>query len=165
MTEIKRKGENTEERMEMAYEGARGYFRQGLNCAECVLKAFMEVYDTDLPAESVAMATGFGAGLGHTKEGVCGAISGAVMALGTVKGRRDPMEGEDMAERVAKLQQEIYPLFGDLVREIQAANNGCLLCKDLVAPFEDFNDKPRKKFCMQMIAECAKMAAKHADKE
>lgn len=31
MTEIKRKGENTEERMEMAYEGARGYFRQGLN--------------------------------------------------------------------------------------------------------------------------------------
>ena len=43
MTEIKRKGENTEERMEMAYEGARGYFRQGLNCAECVLKAFMEV--------------------------------------------------------------------------------------------------------------------------
>ena len=46
MTEIKRKGENTEERMEMAYEGARGYFRQGLNCAECVLKAFMEVYDT-----------------------------------------------------------------------------------------------------------------------
>ena len=80
MTEIKRKGENTEERMEMAYEGARGYFRQGLNCAECVLKAFMEVYDTGLPAESVAMATGFGAGLGHTKEGVCGAISGAVMA-------------------------------------------------------------------------------------
>ena len=154
MTEIKRKGENTEERMEMAYEGARGYFRQGLNCAECVLKAFMEVYDTGLPAESVAMATG-----------VCGAISGAVMALGTVKGRRNPMEGEDMAERVAKLQQEIYPLFGDLVREIQAANNGCLLCKDLVAPFEDFNDKPRKKFCMQMIAECAKMAAKHADKE
>ena len=45
MTGIKKKGNSTEERMEMAAESARGYFRQGLNCAECVVKAFMEVYE------------------------------------------------------------------------------------------------------------------------
>ena len=164
MTEIKKKGETTEERMEMAAEIARGYFRQGLNCAECVVKAFMEVYDTGFPPETVALSTGCGAGLGHTRAGVCGAISGAVMALGMVKGRRDPMEGEDMAERVTKLQQEVYPLFGDLVREIQAANENRLICRDLTDSFEDFDCKPRKKFCMQLIADCAALAVKHADK-
>lgn len=164
MTEIKKKGESTEERMEMAAEIATGYFRQGLNCAESVLKAFMEVYETELPPECVALATGFGAGMGHTRDGVCGAISGAVMALGAVKGRRDPLAGEDMAERVAKLQKEIYPMFGDLVRDIQAENNNNLLCKELTSTYEDFNGKPRRKFCMQLISECASLAVKHADK-
>lgn len=164
MTEIKKRGESTEERMDMVGEIAVGYFKQGLNCAESVLKAFMEVYETELPAECVALATGFGAGMGHTRDGVCGAISGAVMALGAVKGRRDPLEGDDMAARVAKLQKEIYPMFGDLVRDIQAENEGNLLCKEFTAPYEDFAGKPRRKFCMTLIEECARMAVKHADK-
>lgn len=164
MTEIKKKGESTEERMAMASEIAKGYFRQGLNCSECVLQAFMDVYDTGFPPETIALATGFGAGMGHTREGVCGAISGAVMALGMVKGRRDPLAGENMEERIAKLQKEFYPLFGDLVRDIQAENDHKLICQELTSPYEDFECKPRRKFCMQLIGECAAMAAKHADK-
>ena len=54
MNGIKKKGNSIEERMEMAAESARGYFRQGLNCAECVVKAFMEVYDTGFPPETVS---------------------------------------------------------------------------------------------------------------
>lgn len=165
MTEIKKLGENTEERVAMVTERARGYFKQGLNCAECVMKAFMDVYDTGLPEEVVALSTGFGAGMGHTRDGVCGAISGAVMALGTVKGRRDPMAGEDMAQRIAVLQQEIYPVFGDLVREIQAEHDNVMLCKDLTAPLGDFEDKPRRRFCLNLIGACAGIATKHADKE
>ena len=69
-----------EEKMALADEISRGYFRQGLNCTECVLKTFMDIYDIDLPEDILCMATGFGGGIGHTKN-ICGASPGAVMAL------------------------------------------------------------------------------------
>ena len=60
-------GKTLEEKLAIADEIGRGYFRQGLNCTECVLKTFMDMYDTDLPEEILCMATGFGGGIGHTK--------------------------------------------------------------------------------------------------
>lgn len=75
--------------MQIAEDTARGYFRQGLNCTECVLKTYMDLYETGMPEEILCMATGFGGGIGHTKN-QCGAIGGAVMALGFEKGRKNP---------------------------------------------------------------------------
>ena len=56
-----------EEKMEIAGEQGKGYFRQGLNCTECVLRTFMDMYEVNLPDEVLCMATGFGGGMGHTK--------------------------------------------------------------------------------------------------
>ena len=70
--------------MVLADELGRGYFRQGLNCTECVLRTFMDIYEVEFPDEIICMATGFGGGMGHTKN-TCGAITGAVMALGLLK--------------------------------------------------------------------------------
>ena len=55
-------GKNLEELMALADELSRGYFRQGLNCSECVLRTFMDIYETGLPEEIICMATGFGGG-------------------------------------------------------------------------------------------------------
>lgn len=44
----------------------------------------MDIYDVELSEDILCMATGFGGGIGHTKN-ICGAITGSVMALGTVK--------------------------------------------------------------------------------
>ena len=52
------KGKTLEEKMAVADEISRGYFRQGLNCTECVMKTFMDMYDTELPEEILCMATG-----------------------------------------------------------------------------------------------------------
>ena len=133
-----------EEKMALADEISRGYFRQGLNCTECVLKTFMDIYDIDLPEDILCMATGFGGGIGHTKN-ICGAITGAVMALGTVKGRRDPFgPKEEMGARIKHLQGDIYPVFGKMVNEIED-KYGTLICREMSQPFGDFDSKPRKK--------------------
>ena len=153
------KGKTLEEKMAVADEISRGYFRQGLNCTECVMKTFMDMYDTELPEEILCMATGFGGGIGHTKN-ICGAITGAVMALGTVKGRRNPFgPKEEMGDRIKHLQGDIYPVFGDMVKEIE----GELICNEMSQPFGDFDSKPRKKNCMEIIAYCAKLACKYAE--
>lgn len=58
---------NFDELMELASEQGKGYFRQGLNCAECVLKTFMDIYEVELPDEIICMATGFGGGMAILK--------------------------------------------------------------------------------------------------
>ena len=67
-------------RAELVEQDAKECFKQGLNCSECVMTAFLNHFDTGLPKEVVKLATGFGGGMGHTKN-TCGAITGAVMAL------------------------------------------------------------------------------------
>ena len=156
------KDKNLEELMALADELGRGYFRQGLNCAECVLRSFMDIYEVNVPDEVICMATGFGGGMGHTKN-TCGAITGAVLALGLVKGRRDPFgPKEEMAARLKQLQGEIYPVFGQMVEEMKA-HFGTLICSEMAQQFEDFDSKPRKKNCMETIAYCAALAVKYAE--
>jgi len=67
-----------------AGERAGKLFASGLNCAQAVLQACT---GNDTP-EMMAMAKGFGGGVGGSKC-LCGAISGGVMALGLAgKGNR-----------------------------------------------------------------------------
>lgn len=161
MAKVSTEGKTTEEKMALADEISRGYFRQGLNCAECVLRTFMDMHDTDLPESIIKMASGFGGGMGHTKN-TCGAITGAVLALGIVKGR-DPFEKEEMSDRIKQLTGEVYPLFGSMVNEMKE-QYGSLICSELSYPFGDFAGKARKKNCMEMIAYCSSLAEKYADK-
>lgn len=160
MAKIDTSGMTLEERMDVARDTAKNYFRQGLNCTECVTRTFLDMHDTGLPDEVMCIATGFGGGIGHTKN-ICGAITGAVIAAGMVKGRRDPFEKEEMKDRVQQLQGEIYPVFGAMINEIQE-EYGTLICRELSDPFGDYEGKARKKNCMQMIGYCAAIAEKYA---
>ena len=156
------KDKSLEELMALADELGRGYFRQGLNCAECVLRTVMDIYECNVPDEVICMATGFGGGMGHTKN-TCGAITGAVLALGLIKGRRDPFgPKEEMGARVKQLQGEIYPVFGGMIEEMEG-HFGTLICREMAQQFEDFDSKPRKKNCMETIAYCASLAVKYAE--
>lgn len=140
---------------------AKNCFREGLNCSECVMTAMLKNFDTGLPQEVIKLATGFGGGMGHTKN-TCGAITGAVMGLSAIVGRENPMARETVGDRVQELQQEIYPIVGKMVREIQE-EYGTLVCSELSAPHGDFASKERKKNCMTMIIHCAGLAAKYAE--
>lgn len=141
---------------------AKAYFREGLNCAECVFLAFLDTHETNLPREVVGLASGFGGGIGHTKH-MCGAISGALLALGTQKGRPNPFEKESPKERALQLREEVYPRFAALLNEVKE-QYGTILCAELTAKHPDFDAPARKKSCAEMVAYCAELCARHAEK-
>lgn len=146
--------------VEKVEQEAKNCFKQGLNCSECVMTAMLNNFETGLPAEVITLATGFGGGMGHTKN-TCGAITGAVMALGAMVGRKNPMAKETMPERIAELQ-DIYGVVGKMVNEIKD-EYGTLICSELSDPLGDWEGKARKRNCMQMITYCAGLAAKYAE--
>jgi C_GCAxxG_C_C family probable redox protein len=99
-----------------------------LNCSERVFLVLHRLMETDLPAEAVCMMSGFGGGVGGTRDNLCGAITGGVAAIGLVHGRRNPPEGS--RERPYEVAREFvsrfrtgfgatvcHELVGDLTRE------------------------------------------------
>lgn len=53
-----------------------------LNCAEKILYGANKAYDLNIDGDNLRLAAGFGGGMGI--EGVCGALSGGVMALSKI---------------------------------------------------------------------------------
>lgn len=93
----------------VAAEAAARYFDAGQNCAESVLRVFAD--DLGRP-DLVRLATGFGGGLGRLGD-QCGALSGAVMAVGLLLGRDEP--GDDEAK------ERCYAAVREVVRRFEAA--------------------------------------------
>jgi len=69
-----------------------------------------------------SVATGFGGGIGKQGE-VCGALTGSVMVIGLLNGRKDAND------RDAK--QTSYALTSEFIRRFQV-ENGALCCRDLL---------------------------------
>ena len=65
-------------------EQARKYFLSAYNCAQSVLLAYASElhYSTELAQK---IAAGFGGGMGKTQQ-TCGAVTGAIMVLGILRG-------------------------------------------------------------------------------
>ena len=94
-------------------EKAVAYFNEGFNCAESTLLAladFLEIECKYFPK----VAGGFGGGIGKHGE-ICGALSGAIMALGIVFGREEARdrEGKDnMYNKTDRFIQKVKKEFG-----------------------------------------------------
>lgn len=101
---------------------AQRNFYDGYNCAQSVLLAFYDV--TGLDDETAAMlSSSFGAGLGRMRE-VCGAVSGAAMVLGLVRGCSDPDDREAKKAHYARVRE-----FAEKFRE----RNGSIICRELLS--------------------------------
>lgn len=92
-----------------ASKKAAKYFGNGFHCAEAVATAVLEAIGQN-PAEAAAHATAFGGGFGRTFEEACGALSGALIAIGHVCGRRKSGGEWDLP---ARLGAEIRQCFVD----------------------------------------------------
>ena len=102
-------------------ERAEQMFQQGANCAQSVACTFAK----DLGANralALRMATGFGGGMGHTSN-TCGALTGAVMALGLAFGMKNT------ADQPAK--ERTYALVAEAVRRFRE-RTGAIACTDLL---------------------------------
>lgn len=144
---------------EQAAANAGNHFRCGLNCGECVLKAFLDLGLTNYPPETVALASGMGAGMGGTGR-VCGAVNAGMLVLSAMHGRQDPYAKESFAERVDELHHPvtgIYPRHEAYLRAA-ATELGALDCRDLCFPWPDFECTDRKRNCKRIIKTCARIA-------
>jgi C_GCAxxG_C_C family probable redox protein len=88
-------------------------FDQGLYCAESVLLAMAESHGIDsdwIPR----IASGFCSGVAGT-DGMCGALSGAIMGIGLAAGRMSERESLDACyARVRSLLEEFESRFGSI---------------------------------------------------
>lgn len=77
------------------------------NCAETMLHAANQAYDLGLSEEAMRVASAFGGGMG--REDACGAMTGALMALGILRGtgksHQDPRMGELRDEFVRRFEE------------------------------------------------------------
>lgn len=100
---------------------AASVFNQGFNCAQAVLKTCGE--PQGLPCETALRVAGvFGGGLARTGQ-TCGAVTGALMALGLRYSMVTP--GDDAArQRAQGAGQEFLHRF--------QAKHGSVVCRDLL---------------------------------
>lgn len=107
--------------MENRSDEAVARFMQGYNCAQAVSSVFAR--DAGVPEEVVLRAaTGFGAGAGRTG-GMCGAVSGGVLAIGLLCGSAGADEKE-AKELTYAFTREFIARF--------ARKNGTVSCTELL---------------------------------
>ncbi len=95
-------------------------FRSGFMCSQAVFAAFSEKYGV---SEEQALRIGACFGSGMNKGDVCGACTGALMALGLAYGNSDPA---DMERRLAAKQKS-----SEFLDEFKR-RNGSFICNDLL---------------------------------
>jgi len=145
-----------------ARQRARDNHKQGMNCGEstfqAVLATLREENMTDCPLEAVALATGFGGGIGSSGNTCC-ALIGAVMGMSSVHGR-DPSVPATPEERRDQLGGENgrYRLYNNMVHEFKDFT-GTSSCAELTCPY-DYSSEERKEFCRTIIGEAAALAVK-----
>jgi C_GCAxxG_C_C family probable redox protein len=104
--------------MEKAADAALDRFDQGFNCAQSVLAGFAVQLGLD-ESQMLKIASPFGGGVSRRGE-VCGAVTGALMALGLAQGSDIP-SGK---ERTYALGQAFLKRF--------EAMHGAILCRELI---------------------------------
>jgi len=102
-------------------EQAKEHFLSGYNCAQSVVLSFAEdlKYSKEL---ALKMSAGFGGGMGKQQE-TCGAVTGAIMVLGLLKG--EEVNNND------ELKAEAYSSVKVLTKEFTAAYK-TTTCRDLI---------------------------------
>jgi len=153
-----------EELIDAVRQRARKNFTLGYNCAECVAEAVLTLVDTGLPPETKKVATGFGGGVGLYGD-TCGAITGAVIAVGCVHGRSGLPEGTDPKDAVKKAAQELYGkpglyrLFNQIPNRFRE-KYGCTCCRDLTSKWHDsWLCRDHALHCREIITDAAGIAA------
>ena len=141
---------------------AEALFREGYNCAQAVFLAFaMERMNRE---EAARLASALGGGLAGMRT-VCGAISGAAMAYGLLRGYSDPGDKQGKAE--------VYEAVREMAEAFEKIN-GSIICRELlgldknvkfVPPSERSNEYYQKRPCPRLCACSAGILAKYLENQ
>ena len=127
-----------------AAEKADELYHAGWNCAESVFLAIHEqIGEGEAP---VQLLTPLGGGMGCKR--TCGALSGAVIALGLAYGRTSP---DEAAKRIASTKaNELCGAFRERFHSID--------CWELTSGYD--NEQDRKRGCTMLVRTAAELAAR-----
>jgi C_GCAxxG_C_C family probable redox protein len=103
-------------------EQAVSYF-ENFNCAQSVIAAYGPELGLD-PETALRVAGGFGGGMGRLGE-VCGAVTGAFMAIGLKRAKVHPEDDESTTKEKA------YALVHEFAERFRA-RHGSILCRELL---------------------------------
>lgn len=104
--------ENRCSKQQTAGDIAAEYFAEQYHCAEAVAKSVLNARG-ECAKSAVACSTAFGGGFGKTFQEACGALSGGLIAIGQLHGRRAPGESwEYPASLGAMLHDAFVEQFG-----------------------------------------------------
>ena len=139
-------------------ERSGALFEQGLCCAESVLQAVAE--SCDIRSDLIPrIATGFCAGVSRSG-GICGAVSGGVMAIGLVTGRSCAGESREENHRLTRMfLSEFESTFGSTNCEQLV---GCRL--DTPEGQKCFNEHNLRQKCAGFTQESARMVSSALEK-
>jgi len=94
-----------------------GYMKKkDLNCAEAILYGANEVYGLGLDPRALKLAAGFGGGMGI--KATCGALTGAIMVLGSVFAKEKGHDTPRLKELCAEFLEEYRRQMGSIDCEI-----------------------------------------------
>lgn len=108
---------------------AVNYHKQGYNCAESILKSFNDENRLSIP---VSIGTPFGSGM--TVGSTCGAITGAMIAVGAVSGRETetvPNASRPYANEIMNKVKEKYGTY-----EYQELKKQGVSCNEIICYME-----------------------------
>ena len=132
---------------------AKRLFLEGYNCAQAVFCAFRDVTGMELDA-AARLSSSFGGGMGRLRE-VCGTVSGALLALGILRGYDDPKDPEQKKAHYALVQE-----YACRFRE----KNETIVCRELLknvpvtpggTPEERTPDFYTRRPCLRLTEEAA----------
>lgn len=132
-------------------EDAEAYFQRGnFYCSEAIVASVRDNIAPDMPEALIAAASGFPVGVGRSKC-MCGAVSGAVMAIGYVFGRTRPSTPADpRSAKTLELAAELQQAFRDSHR---------VLCCSVHTKGMDMASGEHKAQCVSFTGEMAAKAA------
>ena len=132
-------------------EHARDLFLSGYNCAQSVVLSFADdlKYSKELAQK---MAAGFGGGMGKQQE-TCGAVTGAIMVLGLLKGEEVNNNDELKAQTYGSVKEMTREFVSTFKTTSCRELTGC----DLNTP-EGAEEFKEKKIMDTVCADCVKKA-------
>ena len=139
-------------------EKAEALFKSGYNCSQSVFAAYADIFGIDTET-ALKISCGLGGGCGRQRE-LCGAVSGAVLAIGMKYGTTD---GADTDGK--KLCYEKVREFSDIFRE----TNPSIVCRELLGlsqkedsatPEKRTDAYYKKRPCAQIVKDSAEALEK-----
>lgn len=130
-------------------------FKSGYNCSQAVLGAYAEELGLDLDT-ALKISSSFGGGMGRMRE-TCGALTGAFMVIGMLKGDYDSKDNKSKSELYASIQELADDFKGQ---------NGSIICRELLGLSQKGADSPvpelrtdgyyKKRPCVELVELVAK---------